>query len=402
MRLAVVADDLTGAMDTGVQFAKCGLQTAVMLTEGELAVGEVVVVSTDSRSVTAAEAYHRTTVLGPQLTDRLVYKKIDSTMRGNIGPEIEGLLDSMGLERALVTPSFLAAGRTVVNGFHRVHGVLLAESSFARDPLWPATESHVPTMLARQSKRAVGHLAVSVVEEGSQAVMRALAAEPAPIVAADAASASHLQTLASALVELKDTWLPCGSAGLAQEWRAALKLVASEGVPFRWPELARPVLVVAGSRNPTTQKQLRQAAETCELNLVALFGPTAKERDERQAQVLKLLDQGSNAALTTSFSAYEPGEDIRMAEALADATVLILQKSSVAGLIITGGDTARATCGALGATAVQLVGEVQAGVPAGTLVSGPHDGLRVVTKAGGFGDELVVVQGIRFLRGEWR
>jgi uncharacterized protein YgbK (DUF1537 family) len=84
---------------------------------------------------------------------------------------------------------------------------------------------------------------------------------------------------------------------------------------------------------------------------------------------------------------------------LADAAAWVLERVPLAGLVITGGDTARAVCCTLGATALRILGEVQAGVPAGTLISGAYDGLRVVTKAGGFGDDWAIVQSIDRIQG---
>lgn len=397
VRLGIVADDLTGAMDTGVQFAKEGLHTVVMLGEGTLPEAEMVVISTDSRDEPADEAYRRAKEAGLRLAGRAIYKKLDSTLRGNLGPEIEGLLDGLGLGRALVAPAFPSSGRTTVGGCHMVHGVPLAESSFARDPLWPATESHLPTILARQTRRAVGHLDLSVVKRGARAAADALRAESAPIVAADAETPDHLRTLALALAETKEGWLPCGSAGLAEEWPMALGLERSRGA-LRWAEDRRPALVLSGSRNRASAEQLQRAAEEGYLRLVRLSADGNGE-SEIAAGVARLLDEGSSVGLTTTFSEYREGKGMATAERLAGIARLVLARSQVAGLFMTGGDIARATCRGLGATALQALGEVQPGVPAGVLVGGPHDGMKVVTKAGGFGSDRAIMESIDCLRG---
>ena len=397
-KFGVVADDLTGAIDTGVQFAKRGLHTVVVLGDRELPAAEVVAISTDSRSETAMEAYRRAKCAAQQLRDRLLYKKMDSTLRGNIGSELDGLLDGLGLERALVAPAFPATGRTTVDGYHHVHGVLLAESAFARDPLWPATESHLPTLLARQTRRRVGHLPLAVVEQGEQAVIQALMIEPASIVAADAAEARHLRTLALALAHMTEKWLPCGSAGLAEAWLVALGLGQPDQARFCWSPDARPVLVVAGSRHPSTARQLQRAVTDGNLNLVNL-SPAGDWQRKLRTEVAAWLNQGYNTALTTTFSEYQAGKEAATAEMLAQATAWVLAHSAVAGLVMTGGDIARAVCQAVGAMALHVLGEVQVGVPAGTLVGGIADGLRFVTKAGGFGDDLVILQSISSIQG---
>ena len=404
--LGVIADDLTGAMDTGVQFAREGLYTVVMLGGGEPPSARVVVVSTDSRDVAAAEAYRRVAEVARLLRDRLVYKKIDSTLRGNLGPELDGALEGLGLERALVAPAFPSMGRTTVDGCHMVHGVPLAESSFASDPVWPATESHLPTLLARQTRRPVGHLPLSVVERGAEAVRRALREESASIVVADAEDWPHLAALATALLGMEERWLPCGSAGLAQEWGRAIGSSGREDIPrprpllhemWGWEPLRAPALVVAGSRHPATAAQLLHAAREGRLELVHLSAD-----GEPAADPMDLLRRGMNVALATTFSPLREGMGAAAAAGLARAAVRLLEGTSVAGLLATGGDVARALCLELGAAAVRPLGEVQPGVVAGVLVGGSHDGLRVVTKAGGFGDETAILSGIDTLRGAAR
>lgn len=394
----IIADDLTGAMDTGVQFAKQGLRTVVMLCAQELSSAEVVALSTDSRDEPAAEAYHRAKQAAEQLRGRFIYKKIDSNLRGNIGPELDGVLDGLGWQRALVAPAFPAAGRTTVDGYHHVDGVLLSESTFAHDPLWPARESHLPTLLARQTERSVGHLPLSVVEQGEQAVIYALSNEPASIVAADTTEQRHLRTLALALAHTEEKWLPCGSAGWAREWPQALGLAQLDGARFCWPPDGRPVLVVAGSHHRATARQLQRAASDGSLHLVCL-SPEDEWAKLLQAEVIPKLNHGHHVALTTTFSEHQSGKEKVIAETLAKMATEALAHSSVAGLVLTGGDIAWALCQALEADAVQLFDEVEAGVPAGVLLGGTAHGLRVVTKAGGFGDEMTILRGIEYIQG---
>ena len=399
MRLGIVADDLTGAVDTGVQSAKAGLHTVVMLSDAELPPADVVVISTDSRDAPADVARDRAREAAQRLRDRTVYKKIDSTLRGNIGWELDGLLDGLGLGRALVAPAFPATGRTTVDGYHRVNGVLLSESPFARDPLWPASESHLPTLLGRQTPRSVGHLPLATVERGVEAVKEALQAEPAAIVVADAAEPRHLRTLARTLVQMENRLLPCGSAGLAEEWIAALGLEPRQKASPDWAPDTRPVLVLAGSRNEATALQLRRALQENALELADLPSAEGSWTPESLDRAGLLLGRGSNVALAATFSEYREGQGTAVAIGLARAAKELLARSPVAGLFMTGGDVARAACRELGATALRALGEVQPGVPAGLLVGGPFDGLRVVTKAGGFGDDLTIVRSIHCLQG---
>jgi len=158
---AVIADDLTGAGDAGVQFAAAGMRTRTLRGDwmpAHLAGAEVVVVDTASRGLTAAEAYRRVRAAAERLQEaavQLVYKKVDSTLRGPLGAEIDAVMDVCRPTMALVCPAYPAQGRTLVDGVLLVGGVPVAKTPAAADPQAPVQESHVPTLLTRQMRRPV-------------------------------------------------------------------------------------------------------------------------------------------------------------------------------------------------------------------------------------------------------
>jgi uncharacterized protein YgbK (DUF1537 family) len=398
VRVAVVADDLTGALDTAGQWTRSGLRTFIMLGAAPVPDAEAVAIHTASRAATAGQAYRRAKEAGQRLRKRYVYKKVDSTLRGNIGAEVEGLLDGLGLPKALLAPTFPAAGRTVEGGILRVHGVPLDETEFSRDSQCPARESHVPTLVARQTRRTVGHLPLEVVTQGEDAIRQALQNCAAQLMVADAVEVEHLSALARAATHMPQPWLCCGSAGLADGWLQALGIGRPTGKPFCWTHQVGPVLVVAGSRHPATARQLHQAQEDRGLHLVHLALDEG-EGSAQWSQARRVLTEGCYVALTTTFSPYRPGEEAGTAAYLACATAWICSSVKILGLILTGGDTADAVCAALQMTEVQVVGEVQAGIPSASGIGGQGDGLRFVTKAGGFGDEQAIVQSIDFIQG---
>jgi len=397
-RVAIVADDLTGALDTAGQWAHLGVRTLVTLGDTPLQGAEAVAIHTASRAATPEQAYCRAKEAAHRLRDHLVYKKIDSTLRGNIGAEVDGLLEGLGLHRALIAPAFPAAGRTVQKGILRVHGVPLADTEFSRDPQWPARESHVPTLLAGQTRRTVGHLPLEVVARGEGAIRRALQASKAELIVADAVETEQLHALAQAALQMPQPWLCCGSAGLAGGWLHTLGLARPATEPFHWPPRTGPVLVVAGSRHPATVRQLRQAQEQREMQWLRI-APGEGEAHLYWGQARQMLAEGHPVALTTAFSPYRPGEEATVAAHLAHAAAGVCARIGILGLILTGGDTAEAVCMALGMAGLEVVGEVQSGIPAANGRGGQGDGLRIVTKAGGFGDDSALVQAIDFIRG---
>jgi uncharacterized protein YgbK (DUF1537 family) len=162
-RLLVIADDLTGALDTGVQFARAGVRTKVV-TLGHLArvlrsCGEpVLVVDTESRHLAADQAGSRVASCVHAARARGVdrfYKKTDSTLRGNVGAELAALITASGGRELSFVPALPKAGRVTRSGIQLVDGVSLHESSFARDPREPVLGASVAAIIGSQSRITV-------------------------------------------------------------------------------------------------------------------------------------------------------------------------------------------------------------------------------------------------------
>jgi len=416
-KFGVIADDFTGANDVGVQFEKRGLET-IVLTEVEnltCSIGEVIVVDTESRACSPDLAYSKVREAARALKDagiKVVYKKIDSTLRGNIGSELDAVMDEVGVGLSLVAPAFPANKRVTVGGRQLVNGKPLEETSFAQDPINPIRNSHVPSLIQAQTKRKVGHVALPAVSKGPTALKRGVREqlrEGKEIIVVDATTRRHLETIAEAAADLDA--LPCGSAGLAGGVSRVLQTL-SRG----------PVLVISGSVNETTLKQIQKAEETLGIRVVdlnpieVLRGGEALEAEKSRvfAQVNGALEAGdaivrmlrSKEHVAEAFGYGKktglPEDDVvgRLTSFLGGIIEATLGSREIAGLVLTGGETAFRTLKEMGGFGAKIEGEVLAGVPSCRLMGGRWNGLRVVTKAGGFGNEEGLITIIKFLRGE--
>ena len=403
--LGVIADDLTGAMDTGLQFAKRGLYTLVHVGPGQLPEADAWVLDTDSRASSPNDAMNRASEAARALLGRRVYKKIDSTMRGNIGSELLGVLDVLRCDKAVVAPAFPPAGRSTVHGHQMLNGTPLEKTGFARDPRWPMRESYIPDIIARQAGELVGHVELRFVEGGSDALRSAIEAAGERLVSVDAVTAGHLTTIGQVLAEVGPRWLPCGSAGLAEGWLPALGLATRTCVKPR-VKRERPVIVAATSRSEVTAGQIDRAQSELHVPIVSvkvhrLTDDEARgiERRRLAEAVSEQLANGSDVILASSMTPLVVGLGRGVAILLGQVLQNTLSEHVLGGLFLTGGDLAVATCRALGTSAIRLEDEVQPGVPAGTLVGGDYEGLPVVTKAGGFGNERAIVDALSYLHG---
>ena len=256
-----------------------------------------------------------------------------------------------------------------------MHGVPVEQTAAATDPVSPVSAGHLPTLLAS-----------SHIPQRASETPQKLAAEiqgRAPVVVVDAANETQLRLLARAVALLGADAISVGSAGLARH----LATVWATSAP------ARPVLVVVTSQHDVARRQAAAVIAAGGLHLQpasgdlihdeawALWSMKASdeiERPEERAEMAVLsAPPERDSALASS----------RITERLGDMVARLCERGAVSGVLVTGGDGARALVDALRATGIALEGEVVTGVPIGTLVGGKAPGMRIVTKAGAFGDD---------------
>lgn len=404
----VVADDLTGATDTGHEFAARGLRTLVSVSTTSDSTtrsrADIHVVDTDTRYAnpsTAAGAVRRTII---DEDPTFVYKKVDSTLRGNLIAETDAALEATDADLALVAPASPRNGRTTVEGYHLVDGTPVAETDAGRDPDKPVKTSHLPTRFSTSSY-PVARLPVNRVAAGAAAVaddLRDAARDRTAVVVADASHERHLEALAAGAAQSGQTLVYVGSAGLARYVETPPP--TGDGSP-PVPTRARTVLCVVGSTNPVTLEQLDALPEESVVSLdldTAVKNPETASEDAVMACSARL-GEGGLAVLVSAPDADAPsraletgrrlgfdGETVRarVAETLGK-TVEQLWSGDVdepESLFVTGGAVATDVLDALNATGVLLSGaDIEEGIPLGRIAGGVADGVPVVTKAGAFG-----------------
>ncbi|WBX86700.1 D-threonate kinase [Achromobacter mucicolens] len=395
--IAIVADDLTGSGDTAVQFVRAGWCTHLSIGGADEALAgpahddvEVLAVTTNSRALSAADAAD---VIGRnvrQLREAGVsrlYKKVDSTLRGAFKAEIDAARDAWRDDAiAVVCPAFPATGRTVEQGILYVNGKPVTETSAATDPVTPVTESHIPTLL--------GSAHVTPLADDTPETLAARIAQAGATVVVDAATEADLERLARAVGLLGERALPVGAGGLAvplaRVWAGAdqtapvVVVVTSQHSAARGQAAA---LQAAGA--DTWRPSLEQLADDAQWQAWSQPLLQAHARAPLEAgTILLLAPEGQRAGLDSD----------KVADRLGSLAAQLIAASRAAGVVATGGDGARSVLLALQANGIALVDEVMGGVPLGTLTGGTAAGLPVVTKAGGFGTEDVLVRAVRAIR----
>ncbi|MBA2779849.1 four-carbon acid sugar kinase family protein [Billgrantia kenyensis] len=362
-RVAIVADDLTGALDAAAPFAARGAQTRVVIAPERLeaalsawgaAPPEVIAVNTESRHLPAAEAAERVAAVTRRLvphTPTVWFNKVDSTLRGQVVAESLAMRDVIP-RRLLVAPAVPAQGRTVCEGRVWVAGEPLDGSL---DRVFAA--AGVP--LVRHARPCDAPL-------------------PEGDCVADTGSDRELACLYDAVLQAPDRWLLVGAAGLATAV-AQRCFGLLRAAPCRLTGVER-VLYALGSRAQRTLEQERRLQE----HAPGLARVTAlKGGDEEATAVLLTPGADDDTELAPS----------RVAAAMGEAAVGAVShwpQASKGLLFLSGGDIAVATLSRLGATVITVEAEWAPGIALGRLEGAPQR--LVMTKAGGFGDPDLLVQ----------
>ncbi|WP_318307455.1 four-carbon acid sugar kinase family protein [Amycolatopsis solani] len=388
-KLLVLGDDLTGSNATGALYARFGLRAVSVNAPLEPDAPcfredsgiDALVVNLSTRHAPpshAGQAVRRAIELAGPV--ELTVKRVDTTLRGNVGVETEAVLASAPAARALVVPAFPDAGRVTLGGLHLVDGVPLAESPAARDPLAPVRSSRVRTLLG-PTRRDIAELPLDVVEEGVDAVEAALRC-PAGLVVCDATTNRHLTTVAKAAARLAaegTRWISVDSGPFGVRLAAALGLAPGH-------DTVPPVLAVVGSITGQTHDQLLET----ELVLDARYVDVAADRPDPPSiadEAGKLLAAGHRVVgIRTRAPApgtpIDPAVAARIPPALGEATRLVLGAHRIGGLYATGGDIAVEVTRSLGAEGFEIDTEVLPLAVAGRLSGGPYAGLPFATKGG--------------------
>jgi len=390
----VLADDLTGANDSGVALARRGLETLSALTPGPLPPADAWVVSTNSRALPPAAAAEqvRAALRGLVELPGGLYKKIDSALRGNPAMELLALVEAADARRVLIAPALPAQGRSVMGGRVYWKGLALDQTEFGGQIRTSDLFELFRPLGARLPLRRLG---LELVRGGAQACADQISAQAVGAWIADAGEDADLDVLYAA-ARMAGVDVLCGSAGLANALARALppRVRRSEA-----PRAGQgPALLAAGSRSRVAAGQveyaLRGGAALLELpqDFVETGKPGCLEGLLKQARAV-------NGPLVLSLHglADDPARAELYIARLGAAAAELARQLRAGGLVLTGGDTAAAVCAALGARLLRLEGETEPGVAWGRLLDGGLPGLALVTKAGSFGGEETLLRALHFV-----
>lgn len=404
MIIGAIADDFTGASDLANTLARGGMATTQFVgvpDRSPSASCEAGVVALKTRSIGAADAVQQSLATLDWLKAagcrQFIFKycsTFDSTPKGNIGPVAEALLEALDVPYAVVCPAFPENGRRVFMGHLFVHDRLLSESGMESHPITPMTDPDIRRWLARQTKVPVGHVPLSAVRKGDEALAATLAAEGGAgrrLVVVDAVEDSDLLTIGRAS---REAVLVTGGSGIAlglpENFRGQRMPARSEPAG-----VAGPGCVLSGSCSTMSRRQVaayEASHPVLQVDPAALIDGTmnadrALQWLSGQTRLTPMISTTADPAVVSELQKRLGREPVASAvEAFFAAVARGAADAGIRRILVGGGETSGAVVSALAIDALEVGAEIDPGVPTLFAERG-GERLGLVLKSGNFGDE---------------
>jgi uncharacterized protein YgbK (DUF1537 family) len=410
---AIIADDFTGAGDSAVQFVSYRKpvflvvdQTSHEIVRKKL---ETVVVDTDTRFWEGEAAYRKVAAVTHNLYElgyRTFFKKIDSTLRGNIADEISAVMDAGGFRFAVVAPAAPRNKRTVVDGICMIEGVPLAETAIGKDPFTPVSDGRISSLLQRRFSGAIEELNLACIRSGTAQLIKTIREGLARGVRAFIADAELMDDLkAIATLSSMPGILFVGSSGLAEAVANGKSGLSAVRNNFQ----GHSILFTIGS---LTEKSMMQCNTLLNSEVVGeLVVDTSRAIHDPQMEMIRLLElmgklRGDCPLLLRTDHIVRGGRNgsvdknvgILISQFLGDISREIVRRRAIKLVFASGGDTAARIVEALETDCIRFVSEIIPGIPFGYFNSAAV-GRRIyfVSKSGGFGEDDAMLQCLRLV-----
>jgi uncharacterized protein YgbK (DUF1537 family) len=391
-------------MDTGVKFAQRGVPTLVT-TNFELSIKtiesfiEVLSINVDSRHDTPKVAYEKISVLikhAKQYNIKYIYKKTDSALRGNIGAELEAVLNEFGIEQLPFIPAYPSLNRQTIKGCLYINGIPVNESVYANDPFSPVKSFLISDVIRKQSD-----LPITIISDYKYP-------ERNGILIFDSIDNEDLEKIGIELKKKNKLFITAGCAGFAEYLPDLIGLKKSDILK---PEMVRSMLVISGSANKITQRQIGYVREinfpvftlTKEIKFDKDFVKTPKAdafmralEEEIKEHHIVIIESVKDKLQMYQEKEYAAGLGIPPEEYrtcikanIGEFGALLIEKIKPDVLVIFGGDTLMGIMEKLDCNGIIPMVEIIPGTAVGKIYCPKYAGY-MVTKSGGFGEENII------------
>ncbi len=420
----IVADDLTGAGDTALQYFKAGFKTKIIIDNSEDFSNsddiDVWAVSTESRNVSKEVALERVVAVTDKLRKSLnidnFYKKIDSTLRGNVGVEVVSMFEVLQKDAVIIVPAYIEEDRTTIGAYQLLKGIPIERTQCALDPKAPIFDSYIPDIIKKDLNEKfydlIDVIDFKTVTKGAGPItlkLNELIQKGKKIIISDAVSNTDLEQIALAINKSNYDILPCASAGLAQAFNKLED--GNEEDREELPPINLPRLIISGSATQLSSNQIQKLKENSKniFSLDLTLEDIIRGQDENIInKISENLSNGYDVIIHTSNIKNEihneNASDLlidegiakdelpsKITEYLSDVVYEINYKNNFI-LIIIGGETSYKCTKKIGSKYLQIIDTILPAVP---LCKDINDKI-IVTKSGNFGTPNTLVDIINY------
>jgi uncharacterized protein YgbK (DUF1537 family) len=405
---AIVADDLTGASDTGIKLSKQGYETDVVFNpeniEYLLRNSNILAVNSSTREDLPEIAYekvYKITQILKMYGFKKVYKKIDSVLRGNVGVELDAVMKSFNISKTFLIPAIPLNGRTIVDGYLYINNGI-------KDVLY------VPDIIEKSTDIKVEKIVKNDISKGKEYIIEKIKKMASNIdgnivILFDTEFEDDFNKISEALKDYDEEFLLAGASGMASYLPDIWDMDETKNIRDK-VKVGKSHLVIAGSYNNVTSEQIKTLVsskncailpiETEKINEYENYGIVelykdinslvSKESDVMIVAVDTLLDENVE---------FKKENGPKITELLSKIAFSIIASGYCKTLTITGGETAYQVMKSLGAYGMSLTDEILPGMPMGTIIGGAADSFPLATKSGGFGEKDAFIKVIEYFEG---
>lgn len=433
--IGAVTDDFTGAASAGVLVAKCQAKTGLFFDAEAVKNFEeadrldAIYVSSNSRHLLPNEAHaavEKATCELQRMGIQYFSKKIDTTLRGGIGYEIDAMLQCLGKDTIAVMVTAMPQSRRIcVGGYSIIDGVILTETPVAQDVKTPVKECYVPALVQGQSRYQTELINLRDVLQGEEILGQKLVKareNGSRIIIVDAMTMENIDTIAKTCVELQWNILSVDPGPFTMKLAYHRGIIGEEVNHTYEPTEKNPLktaLLIVGSANPSTMVQIDRLCAENSRNVKVSVSPYLlleggwqaekevdrvckevislfKENDRPQSVIVETALHGSvvNLEEEDKKHSYKKGTSSDLINQglahIADQVLECVGQNRVAGLLLTGGDTMECVCRRIQASCIQAVDNIVAQVDVGRII-GKYNGLPVIVKGGFCGNDDIEI-----------
>ena len=358
--ISMLADDLAGACDTGIEFLGSLGQVTVMVDsddpelETDILEG-LVVWNTESRDLSANDAYEkvkRASRVAAKGEKRVFFKKTDSAFRGNFGHEIAAVMDALNLKVCCLAPAIPEFGRVARNGIQYLDGKPISESFYRKDPRHPVTESNVSKVATIGNDRPIGLLTLDTLRSrDSEKQFERLMASGAEVIVVDGEIQEDLNQTVDLFLRLTRRMVFVGGQDLGH---AVARHCSPGSIRGQWTKIPEgPIIVVCGTLHPKSREQIRVLSTAYDIDPVFIEPGVNNDAENIKSTAEKASNNILNQLKNSEFGLLTSPENASLNPDVVEQSIArtiqnICRKTKLSGLILTGGTTAYTVCQKIG------------------------------------------------------